>query len=256
MIQNIFVGVLTIAVCAGLVLAWRRRALIDRQIAEARQHVMTRPVDQQEVPDSPSDQLHRLLEDLRAQSDELLESRPTALPERGEPTLDNGRATRASWNIRPCPEARASLAFNESYTAAEFEKIKAGCIPEAMEDKWFIFFEEPWLYMHRSWTGSCTFGVRLESSTSGVTARDAWVSRDATQYNSAGTDYDEVLLKFLIDALLLDRHVTFPLPNGFADSRGIYRHSMVGRAYPEGRHVARAQSPQSFWKRLWGRLGA
>ena len=34
MIQYVFVGALTIAMCAGLIVAWRRRAVIDRQVAD------------------------------------------------------------------------------------------------------------------------------------------------------------------------------------------------------------------------------
>jgi hypothetical protein len=119
---------------------------------------------------------------------------------------------RASWKIHPCPDQRASLVFGESYGSAEFERITAGFVPVAMEDKWFMFFEEPWLYIHRSWTGSCIYGVRFESSQSGVTEVEAWVSRDANQYREARSDDDRTLLKFLIDALLLGKNVAFPVP--------------------------------------------
>jgi hypothetical protein len=59
------------------------------------------------------------------------------------------------------PESRADLSFAESYTAGEFERIKRGVIPREMEDKWFVFYEEPWLYFHRSWTGACIYAVRF-----------------------------------------------------------------------------------------------
>ena len=51
--------------------------------------------------------------------------------------------------MKPLPPAREAIALDRTYTAPEFERLKAGHIPEAMEDKWFVFYEEPWLYLHR-----------------------------------------------------------------------------------------------------------
>lgn len=116
-------------------------------------------------------------------------------------------ATRASWNICQCPEKRATLEFCEFYSQTEFERITAGLIPVEMEDKWFIFFEEPWLYIHRSWTGFCIYGVRFESSPNGWTSVEAWVSRDADQYRETRVDHDRAVLKLLIDVLLLNKKV-------------------------------------------------
>ena len=62
-------------------------------------------------------------------------------------------ATTESWPILAQPSLRVALAVSESYTHDEFERIKRGCIPEQMENKWFIYFEEPWLFFHRSLDG-------------------------------------------------------------------------------------------------------
>ena len=66
----------------------------------------------------------------------------------------NGIATRESCMILDPPEMQVALDFSESYTDSDFERIKRAVIPEEGEDKWFIFFGEPWLYFHRSWTGA------------------------------------------------------------------------------------------------------
>ena len=89
----------------------------------------------------------------------------------------------------------------------EFEQIKAGLIPAEMEDKWFIFFEAPWLYSHRSWTGHCIFGVRFEVTAHDATVVESWASRKPGEYTSAGVEHDEQLLTFLIEGLLLQRSV-------------------------------------------------
>src|SRR5262245_18198850 len=106
-------------------------------------------------------------------------------------------ATREMWKLLPLPEIRAGVGLDESYTVQEFERIKRGLIPSEMEDKWFVFYEEPWLYFHRSWTGACIYGVRFRSSDAGVSTVESWVSRDSEHDDKARTDYDRVLLEFL-----------------------------------------------------------
>jgi|SRR5580765_6661603 hypothetical protein len=120
-------------------------------------------------------------------------------------------ATRECWKVLPLPEARAELGFAGTYTSADFERIKRGLIPEEMEDKWFIFYDEPWLYFHRSWTGAGVYGVEFHASHQEASVAASWVSRDATQYGQS-TDDDRDLVKFLIDVLLLGRPARFPAP--------------------------------------------
>ena len=102
------------------------------------------------------------------------------------------------------------------YSPAEFERIKAGLIPLEMEDKWFVFFETPWLYLHRSWTGFCVYGVRLEALPEGAEVVESWVSRNAEQYRGTDIHHEERILTFLIDALLLGKMVAFPVPTSVA----------------------------------------
>ena len=160
-------------------------------------------------------------------------------------------ATRQSWKTLPVPEARAELEFSQTYGLADFDLIKRGLIPQAMEDKWFVFFEESWLYLHRSWTGACIYGVRFQSCEGGFTTMESWVSRDAQQYKWDDIDYDRAVLVFLIERMLLGRPVPFPvrsdLPSGTPE--GVYQHHIVGRAYPE-RVFRVAQPKRSAWSRL------
>jgi hypothetical protein len=161
-------------------------------------------------------------------------------------------ATKDSWKILPRPTARADLAFTGSYTSEEFERMKRGLIPRQMEDKWLIYFEESWIYFHRSWTGPCIYGIRFESSITGVFAVESWVSRDSTQYRETRTDYDQLVAKFLIDALLLGKPAIFPVPTDLPmDSpKGIYQHHLVGRAYSESTFQAGPPRITLFWARV------
>ena len=98
-----------------------------------------------------------------------------------------------------------------------------------------LCFHQGWLLFHRSWTGVCIYGLRLERSPDGVVISDSWVSRDPSQYKGTDVEYDRKLVRFLIDALLLKRPAVFPMPAGMGHTPpGLYQHSIVGRAYPEG----------------------
>ncbi|WP_243395651.1 hypothetical protein [Sphingomonas oleivorans] len=72
-----------------------------------------------------------------------------------------------------------------------------------MDDKWFIFFENGWLYFHRSRTGACIYGLRLDGSPHGVRVIEGWVSRDREHYNSPGIEQDKKMVQQLIGSRLL-----------------------------------------------------
>src|SRR4051812_21657435 len=148
-------------------------------------------------------------------------------------------AAKDSWKskIKPHPVKRAPLGFNALYAELEADRIRSGLIPKAMEDKWFIFFEDGWLYFHRSWTGHCIYAVQFDESASGLLAVDSWVNRDSAQYKVTDVSYDRKMVCFLIDAFLLHKPAEFPKPTDQPEALpGVFQHSMVGRAYPEVKH--------------------
>ena len=101
------------------------------------------------------------------------------------------------------PAERERLDLPLLFTDADAEQMRKGHVPSDMDDKWFIFFENGWLYFHRSWTGHCVYAVRLDGSPNGVRVIDAWVNRDAEQYNSPGSDADKQMIEQLIRSRLL-----------------------------------------------------
>jgi hypothetical protein len=72
-----------------------------------------------------------------------------------------------------------------------------------MDDRWFIFFEDDWLYFHRSWTGACIYALRFAPAPNGVGVVESWVSRDPDQYNSPGIEEDRRIVRQLIQTRLL-----------------------------------------------------
>lgn len=145
------------------------------------------------------------------------------------------RATSRSWKHLPPPEEREPLRFEASFTDDEAGQMMLGLIPQRMEDKWFIYYEEGWLRFHRSWTGAYIYALRLDGAPWGVRVVDSWVNRNPQQYTASDTAYDRLLLRFLIDAFLLKKNkVVFPMPKRARElPKGVFQHSAIGRGYPE-----------------------
>ena len=122
--------------------------------------------------------------------------RSTLVPGHGGRIRDG---TRADWKTTPLPAAREAVALDRTYTAAEFERLKQGNVPKEMEDKWFAFFEEPWLYLHRSWTGFCIYQVRFVPASGGRRIAEVLVSRDPDQYRETDAGRDAQLVALLLD---------------------------------------------------------
>jgi hypothetical protein len=106
---------------------------------------------------------------------------------------------------RPLPRLRIQIPFERIFTEAEFLLLKRGFVAESMEDRWHIFFKDPWLHFVRSWTGFCVYKIRLEESDGGYKIVRAFASRDSKQHGGTDAREDVETLSSLIDHLLLDR---------------------------------------------------
>lgn len=99
-------------------------------------------------------------------------------------------AKRSDWKALPLPETCKALELELTLSPTEFTRLCRGTVPREMEDKWFIFYEAPWLYMHRSWTGFCIFRVRFEPVGGGMRVAETWVNRDQEQYPQDDDAFD------------------------------------------------------------------
>jgi hypothetical protein len=156
-------------------------------------------------------------------------------------------ATRDAWGTLPLPEKRQSLDFSASYSLAATTRIKQGLVPEEMEDKWFVFFEQGWLYFYHSWTKACIYAICIEEHSAGCRVIDSWVNAQSDQYRLRDLEYERQLLAYLIDALLLGKPAISPVPTGTPDAE-LHQFSTVGRV--DGRdQPSPRRSPWSWFKR-------
>jgi 8-oxo-dGTP pyrophosphatase MutT (NUDIX family) len=65
------------------------------------------------------------------------------------------------WECRPMPAARTLLPYHRAFEPAEMAQLIRGFIPKAMEQKWFAYFEDGTLRIHRSWTGFEAYRLHL-----------------------------------------------------------------------------------------------
>ena len=104
---------------------------------------------------------------------------------------------------RPLPRLRVQIPFERSFTQDEFLHLKQGIETQSMEERWHIFFEDPWLHFVRSWTGFCVYKVRLEKRGEVYRIAGACANRDKRQYGGDETREEAAILSFLIDHPLL-----------------------------------------------------
>ncbi len=154
------------------------------------------------------------------------------------------RATRQSWKAEPFGET-TSLPYADTFSASQFEVLTKGLIPQAMEDKWVIFFEDHVLYFHRSWTGQPVYQVEIQATHEGYSVSSALIARDCLAADEEL--YQAEMLKFLVHNLLLGDNLPFPRRPDMAGAEAmLYQHHISGTGYPSKPFSSRRW--WQFWK--------
>lgn len=137
------------------------------------------------------------------------------------------------------------IPFQGRFSREEFDKICKGLVPESMEDKWFAYFKEPYLFLHRSWTGQPIFRVTLSLDGEGASVAEALCVGEVIKKTSP--EYEATLLDFLISNLILGQAKPFPVPRNAWEARpGLFQHVVAGTSFPQTRTPARRR-----WWQLW-----
>jgi hypothetical protein len=139
-------------------------------------------------------------------------------------------ATRADWKIAAFAEGEL-IPYRASFTHSEFTTIARGLLPKTMEDKWFAFYEAPYLYIHRSWTGQAVYRLAFTEARNCVELTEALCAREVLERSTPA--YQANLVHWLIHNLLLGAAEPFPLPPGQKSIDGAYQHHIAGTGFPE-----------------------
>lgn len=109
------------------------------------------------------------------------------------------------WKTKPLPRKRTDIALDLSFDETAMARIRKGFLPMVMEDRWFAWFDESVLHLHRSWTGFCIYQVRFRKEAKGWRAVSAKVNRNPDQYGQTDDGEDRRMIAGLIDGLLVNR---------------------------------------------------
>jgi ADP-ribosyl-[dinitrogen reductase] hydrolase len=111
-------------------------------------------------------------------------------------------ATKDTWQNQPIDNPKR-IAIDLHLTEKQFAKVTNGLIPQKMEDKWFIYYENDWLYLHRSWTGFGIYKAKLNKEPDGYSITEFWAERNQEKYRNEDDNTDIESLSFLIARGLL-----------------------------------------------------
>ena len=143
-------------------------------------------------------------------------------------------AKKSDWKTKSMPKAHRVIAIDIGFSPDEYEMLQKGIIPQQMEDKWFIYFEDNKLYCHRSWTGFCIYIAEFSDNKIGGSVENITINRDQEQYSENDNSFDCKLLLYIIDRLLLKKKAEYPIKEDLdSDEQAISQWSNVGRAMLE-----------------------
>ena len=122
-------------------------------------------------------------------------------------------ASKESWKNYPIREPKLVVIKNIDpklklhFSIEQYNNLKKGLIPKEMEDKWFIYFEDNWLYFHRSWTGYGQYKAEIieirENDVLIYAIQEFYVERDKEYYTNDDDCHDfDIFLQLLFWGLL------------------------------------------------------
>ena len=114
-------------------------------------------------------------------------------------------------SVAPMPESKIKLDYEARFTPTEYDKLRRGLVPRNMDQRWFIFMEDDWLFIHRDSSGFCIYQVRVDRMKDEYAVTEAYANRDPRQYKQVNDEYDKQMLGWIIEDLLLG-HKRSPPP--------------------------------------------
>ena len=131
----------------------------------------------------------------------------------------NGLIPFKTFRLRKSSRIRR-INYSRRLSWAEYGRVRKGLLPLSSKDKWLIFFRRGTVYFYRSGNGTLVYKLRFRHQGQGFQASETWVNDDPEQIDPLPENYECHLLDYLIDRLLLNREVEFPLPQQMSREKG------------------------------------
>ncbi len=111
-------------------------------------------------------------------------------------------ATKTTWQNHSIDNPKR-IVLDLLFTDKQCLKLTRGLIPQQMEDKWFIYYENEWLSFHRSSTGYGLYKAKLNKEADGYSIKEFWAERNKEKYKNEDDNTDIETFSFLIARGLL-----------------------------------------------------
>jgi hypothetical protein len=105
------------------------------------------------------------------------------------------------WKTEPWESTCTAVDVRWPFSKEDVERISWGCVPRAMEDKWYIEREDDEVRFYRSWSGTLCYIARLSGS-------EIVRIEIASQLNPPINKPEFV--RWLIDRFLIGKNVPMP----------------------------------------------
>jgi len=139
-------------------------------------------------------------------------------------------ATKDSWNISSMDQQK-QISFFLLLDEYEFDRIRMGYVPAQMEQKWFVYFDDGWLHVHRSWTGYEIYKAEIIVTEGSYIINSFWVEQNQEKYSNINDESNIETFCFLIARVLLQIDVSklktkqmFMEENGITDAWSRHGH--------------------------------
>gem|GEM_PF-620294 len=146
--------------------------------------------------------------------DDNLSSVINAWLDSGKPM--SGVVTKDDWKTNEFSKPHAIKA-NFRITESQYAKIRFGLLPLQMEDKWFAYFDDGRIHLHRSWTGAKIYKAAIQKGEGCYIISEIIVERDAELYSNTDDAEDVRSFHFLLGRGILGLRVDAPFDTGKED---------------------------------------
>ena len=109
------------------------------------------------------------------------------------------------------------IKVNFRITESQYAKIRFGLRPMQMEDKWFAYFDNGCIHLHRSWTGAKIYEAAIHKSDDCYAISEIIVEHDAELYSNTDDSEDVRSFNFLIGRGILGYNVEVPVDTNSED---------------------------------------
>lgn len=106
------------------------------------------------------------------------------------------------WNTEDMPDETERFYSGRELTSEEYSKLSLGLKPSGMDDKWFIYVKEGYIYFHRSWTGHCIFIARIENNMDRIFLSDVTTNKKPEQFAAQDLGVKKEMFEKLVDLVL------------------------------------------------------